>query len=84
MRASLLNLCMVGKRAHCLGAESNFSTGFHLPQYPARMIAQFTLTYRFHRDFLFDRAGLVYLNRNFGLISGTSAWFMPPRSAVAS
>jgi hypothetical protein len=30
------------------------------------------------------RAGLVYLNRNFGLISGTSAWFMPPRSAVAS
>jgi len=29
------------------------------------------------------RAGLVYLNRNFGLISGTSAWFRPPRSAVA-
>ena len=30
------------------------------------------------------RAGRVYLNRNFGLISGTSVWFMPPRSAVAS
>ena len=24
------------------------------------------------------------MNRNFGLISGTSAWFRPPRSAVAS
>jgi hypothetical protein len=45
---------MVGKRAHCLGAESNFFAGFHLPQYPARMIAHFTLSYRFHRDFLFD------------------------------
>jgi len=31
-----------------------------------------------------DRAGWVCLNRNFGLISGTSAWFRPPRSAVAS
>src|ERR1700722_1046037 len=31
-----------------------------------------------------ESAGLVYLHRNFGLISGTSAWFMPPRSAVAS
>jgi len=30
------------------------------------------------------RAGWVCLNRNFGLISGTSAWFRPPRSAVAS
>jgi len=33
---------------------------------------------------LLERAGWVCLNRNFGLISGTSAWFRPPRSAVAS
>jgi hypothetical protein len=52
MRASLLNLRMVGKPAHCLGAEINFSAGFHLPQYPARMIGQFTLSYRLHQDFL--------------------------------
>ena len=31
-----------------------------------------------------ERAGSVCLNRNLGLISGTSAGFRPPRSAAAS